>query len=77
MTSASRARYPAEARAMTVLIGMDYCGYLLSDIAHYFNRDIPPMSRQVKALRTRITTDRLLSDKMEHIKDQITTIRQA
>ncbi len=77
MTSASRARCPAEARAMTVLIGMDYCGYLLSEIAHYFNRNIGPMSRQVKALRIRITTDRLLSDRIENIKDKITTISQA
>jgi len=77
MTSASRSRYLVEARAMATLIGMDYCDYSLSDFAQYFNRNMPSMSKRVKAIRTHLTKDRLMHEKMEHIKEQITTIRKA
>ena len=33
ITSAGRSRHLAEARAMTALIGMDHCNYLLTDFA--------------------------------------------
>jgi len=77
MTSASRSRHVAEARAMTALIGMDDCDYLLSSFAQYFNRDMPSMSKQVKAIRARLAKNRSMHEKMEHIKNQITTIRKA
>ncbi len=77
MTSASRSRHLVEARAMTALIGMDQCNYLLSNFAQYFNRDVPSMSKLVKAMRTRLTKNRLMHEKMGHIKNQITTIRKA
>ena len=48
MTSASRARNLAEARAMTAMIGMDHCDYLLSNFALYFNRNMPSMSKLVR-----------------------------
>ncbi|MBW2545304.1 MAG: transposase [Deltaproteobacteria bacterium] len=71
MTSASRSRHLAEARAMTALIGMDHCDYSLSNFAQYFNRDMPSMSRQIKAIRARLTKSQLLHEKMVHIKNQI------
>jgi len=77
MTSASRVRYLAEARTMTALMGMDYCDYLLSDFAHYFNRDLPTMSKQVQAMRSHISNNRSMHEKMGRIKNQITTIRKA
>ena len=77
MTSASRSRHLAEARAMAALIGMDQCNYLLSNFAQYFKRDVPSMSKLVKAMRTRLTKNRLMREKMGHIKNQITTIRKA
>ncbi|WP_457551317.1 transposase [Desulfobacula sp.] len=77
MTSASRARHLAEARAMTAMIGMDHCHYLLSDFAVYFNRGVPCMSRQIKAVRARLPKDRLVQEKMRRIKNQISAIRQA
>ncbi|MBW2562291.1 MAG: hypothetical protein JRE40_15775 [Deltaproteobacteria bacterium] len=77
MTSASRSRHLAEARAMTALIGMDHCDYLLSNFAQYFNRDMPSMSKLVKAIRARLTKSRVMHEKMEHINNQITTIRKA
>lgn len=77
MTSASRARHLAQARAMATLIGVDHCGYLVSDLARYFNRDMPVLSRQVKALRTRLEKNQSLQEKAAHIQDQITTIRLA
>ena len=33
---------------------MDFCGYMFSEHSHDFNRNIQSMSRQVKALLTRI-----------------------
>jgi len=77
MTSASRSRHLAEARAMAALIGMDQCNYLLSNFAQYFKRDVPTMSKRVKAMRTRLTKNRLMREKMGHINNQITTIRKA
>lgn len=77
MTTASRARHLAEARAMTALIGMDHCGHLLSDFARYFNRDMPAMSKLVKAVRCRLETNRSMQDKMARIQDKITTISKA
>lgn len=77
MTSASRARNLAQARAMSALVGMDHCGYLLSDFAGYFNRDVPTMSKQVKNIRLHLEKNRLLKEKMTSIQDQITTIRKA
>ncbi|MFU8770036.1 MAG: transposase [Desulfotignum sp.] len=77
MTSASRARQVAQARAMAALIGVDHCGYLVSDLARHFNRDMPELSRQVKALRARLETDTALQEKRACIWDQITTITQA
>ncbi len=77
MTSASRARKPAQARAMATLIGVDHCGYLVSDFARHFNRDMPGLGRQVKALRTRVEKNTDLQEKMADIRDQITTITQA
>jgi putative transposase len=77
MTSASRARAMAEARAIAALIGVDRCGHRLSDFARYFNRDTPAMSKQVKAVRTRLEEDRSLHEKIARIQDQITTIRKA
>ncbi len=77
MTSASRARYLVEARAITTLIGMDHCDYLLSDFAQYFNRNMPSMSKLVKTIRTRLTKNRSMYERMKHIKNQITTIRKA
>jgi hypothetical protein len=76
-TSASRSRHLAEARAMAALIGMDQCNYLLSNFAQYFKRDVPTMSKRVKAMRTRLTKNRLMREKMGHINNQITTIRKA
>lgn len=77
MTSASRARLLAKARAMTALVGMDHCGHLLSDFARYFNRNMPAMSKQVKTLRSHLENNRSIQEKMTQIKDQITTIRKA
>jgi len=77
MTSASRARHLAEARAMTAMIGMDHCHYLLSDFAAYFNRGMPCMGRQVKAVRARLTKNRSMQEKMQLIKNRISAIRQA
>ncbi len=77
MTSASRARHVTQARAMATLIGMDHCGYLVSDLSRYFNRDMPALSRQVKALRARLEKNRPLREKAACIQDQITTIKQA
>jgi putative transposase len=77
MTSASRARQLAQARAMATLIGVDHCGYLVSDLARYFNRDMPELSRQVKALRARLEKNTTLQEKAACIQDQITTITQA
>ncbi len=77
MTSASRARNLAEARAMTAMIGMDHCDYLLSNFALYFNRNMPSMSKLVRDVRTRLTKSHSMHEKMEHIKDQITTISEA
>ncbi len=77
MTSASRSRHLAEARAMTAMIGLDHCHYLLSDFAVYFNRGIPCMSRQVKAIRDRVEKKRPMQEKMQRIKNQISAIRQA
>jgi hypothetical protein len=77
MTSASLARYLEEARAITTLIGMDHCDYLLSDFAQYFNRNMPSMSKLVKTIRTRLTKNRSMYERMKHIKNQITTIRKA
>lgn len=77
MTSASRARQIAEARAMTALVGIDHCGHQLSAFARYFNRDMPAMSKQVKALRGRLKKKYSLQKKITYIQDQITTIRKA
>ncbi|MDA3788403.1 MAG: transposase [Desulfobacula sp.] len=77
MTSASRSRHLAEARAMTALIGMDHCDYLLSNFALYFNRNMPSMSKLVKAIRARLAKNRVMHEKMVYIKNQITTIRKA
>ena len=77
MTSASRARNLAEARAMTAMIGMDHCDYLLSNFALYFNRNMPSMSKLVRDVRTRLTKSHSMHERMEHIKDQITTISEA
>jgi putative transposase len=77
MTSASRSRHLAEARAMTALIGMDHCGYSLTDFARYFKRNMSSMSKLVKLVRTRLTKNRLLDDKMGYIKNQITPISEA
>jgi len=74
MTSASRARHLAEARAISAMIGMDYCDFSLSDFTNYFNRNMPSMSRLVKDVRIRLTKNRSMHERMEHIKDQITTI---
>jgi len=72
-----RANIVAEARAVTALIGMDDCAYLLSNFAQYFNRDMPSMSKRVKAIRARLAKNQSMQEKMEHIKNQITTIRKA
>ncbi len=77
MRSASRARHLTEARAMTTLIGMDHCNYLLSNFAAYFKRDMPAMSKLVKTLRVRLKENRSVNEKMRHIKHKITTIRKA
>ncbi|SMC42134.1 REP element-mobilizing transposase RayT [Desulfocicer vacuolatum DSM 3385] len=77
LTSASRARHPAEARAVIALIGMDCFDFLLSDFAHYFNRNMPSMSRLVKDVRTRLTKNRSMHEKIECIKKRITAISEA
>lgn len=74
MTSASRARQAAQARAMATLIGVDHCGYLVSEFARHFNRDMPGLSRLVKALRARLEKNTALQEKAACIQDQITTI---
>ena len=71
MISASRARRLAQARAMTALVGMDHCGHLLSDFSRYFNRNMPAMSKQVKALRDRLEKNRSIREKKSFIKHQI------
>ncbi|MBF0234667.1 MAG: hypothetical protein HQK65_16730 [Desulfamplus sp.] len=79
LTSASRARHPAEARAIIALIGMDYCDFSLSDFAYYFNRNMPSMSRLVKDVRTRLakSQSKSMHERIERIKNQITTISEA
>ena len=56
------------------IIGMDHCDFSLSDFTHYFNRNMPSMSRLVKDVRIRLTKSQSMHERMEHIKDQITTI---
>ena len=77
ITSASRSRHLAEARAMTALIGVDHYNYLLTDFAQYFNRNMSSMSKMVKVVRARLGRDRLVNEKMGRIKKQITTISEA
>jgi putative transposase len=62
---------------MTALIGMDDCDYSVLNFAQYFNRDMPSMSKRVKAIRARLTKNRSMHEKMEHADKQITTIRKA
>ena len=62
---------------MTALIGMDDWDYLLSNFAQYFNRDMPSMSKRVKAIRARLAKNRSMYEKMGHIKTEIATIRKA
>ncbi len=71
MTSASRARLLAEARAMAALVGIEHGGHRLTDLARYLNRDVPTMSKQVKALRTRLKQNQSLQDKMAYIHTRI------
>ena len=62
---------------MTALTGMDDCDYSLLNFAQCFNRDMPSMSKRVKAIRARLTKNRSMHKKMEHVNKQITTIRKA
>jgi putative transposase len=77
LVSASRARHLTKVRAVAALIGVDYCGYFLSDIALYFKRDISSMSRQVSEVRTLMKKKELLRQRVEHLVEQITSISQA
>jgi len=73
MTSASRVRHLAEARAISALTGMDHCNFLLSDFAQYFNRNMPSMSRLVADVRSRLAKSRSMQEKIKQIKNQIAT----
>jgi len=43
----------------------------------HFNRNMPSMSKLVRDVRTRLTKSHSMHERMEHIKDQITTISEA
>jgi putative transposase len=55
---------------MNALIGMDDCDYSLLNFAQYFNRDMPSMSKRVKAIRARLTKNRSIPEKMEQSKNK-------
>ena len=64
MSGASRARDLAEARAIAALVGIE-CGALtLTEMSNYFQRDLPTMSRQLKALRGKIAKSPTLQSKI-------------
>ena len=77
ISSAGRRRYVAEARAMAVMTGMDCCGFLLTDLARYVNREMSSLGRQVKRTRIRMKRSLSMRTKMDMIITQIMSKRQA
>jgi len=77
ISSAGRQRHVAEARAMAVMAGMDCCGFLLTDLARYVNREMSSLGRQVKRVRIRMKRSLSMRTKMDMIISQITSKRQA
>jgi hypothetical protein len=77
ISSAGRQRHVAEARAMAVMAGMDLCGFLLTDLARYVNREMSSLGRQVKRIRIRMKRSLSMRTKMDMIRSQITSKRQA
>ena len=77
ISSAGRGRHVAEARAMAVMAGMDCCGFLLTDLARYVNREMSSLGRQVKRVRIRMKRSLSMRTKMNMITSQITSKRQA
>ncbi|MBC8519249.1 MAG: transposase [Gammaproteobacteria bacterium] len=67
VTGASRARDLAEARAVTALVGMDDCALTLTEISKQLQRDLPTLSRQVKALRGKIARNPALQTKVDEV----------
>ena len=76
ISSASRQRHVAEARAMAVMAGMDCCGFLLTDLARYVNREMSSLGRQVKSVRARMKRSVSMRTKMDMITSQIMSNRQ-
>lgn len=77
ISGAGRQRYVTEARAMAVIAGMDCCGFRLTDLARCVNREVSSLGRQVKRVRSRMKRSPSMRTKMDMIKAQITSKRQA
>ncbi len=69
----SHRAYAGQVRAMAAMAGVDYCGFLLTDLARYVDRDISALGRQVKTARARVKKYQSLQKKMNMIASQITT----
>ena len=77
ITSGSRNRSYAEARAIIALLAIDYTTHGLNDVADFLGRDITTMSKQVTKLRDRRTKFASLHDKIDQLAAEITPISQA
>ncbi|MBI9089029.1 MAG: transposase [Desulfobacterium sp.] len=67
LTTASRSRSITKARAIITLLALDHSQQTLADLARYFEREVPTMSRQVKNLRNRMKRDMVLLARIEKL----------
>lgn len=77
VTSGSRDRKSARARAMIAMLAVDHAGRNLQEVAEFFNRDITTMSKQVKRLREKQVKYKRLNDEIYQLMAKITPISQA
>jgi REP element-mobilizing transposase RayT len=67
LTTANRSRNITKARAIITLLAIDLSQHTLGDLARYFKREMPTLSKQVKNLRNRIKKDTVLQEKIEKL----------
>ena len=67
LTTASRSRNITKARAIITLLALDHSQHTLADLARYFGREGPTLSRQVNNLRDQMKKNSDLRKKFEKL----------
>jgi REP element-mobilizing transposase RayT len=71
LTTTSRSRNITKARAIITLLALDHSQHTLGDLARYFKRKVPTLSKQITNLRKKMKKETVLQERIEKLINEL------